>query len=80
MNVKEGDIYEATIPGQPAGTTIQFKIIAFDISGNIAVSSTYSYEIVSRIPTLGAPWSLTVGVLVAVIAVVTLIAVKKHRT
>jgi len=77
---KGGDIYGATIPGQPAGKTVQFKVIAFDIAGNIAVSSTHSYKVTSGAPTFEVPWSLTIGVIVALIAVATLITVKKHRT
>lgn len=79
MNAKGGNIYEATIPGQPAGKTVQFKVIAFDVTDNVAVSSTHSYKVTSGAPTFEVPWSLTIGVIVALIAVITLIAVKKHR-
>ena len=30
-------LYEATIRGQEAGTTVRFKIIAYDVAGNVAV-------------------------------------------
>jgi len=68
MNAKGGNIYEATIPGQPAGKTVQFKVIAFDVTDNVAVSSTHSYKVTSGAPTFEAPWSLTIGVIVALIA------------
>nr|MDO8045203.1 Ig-like domain-containing protein [Candidatus Baldrarchaeota archaeon] len=45
---KSGDVYETAIPGQTAGTTVQLKVIAVDETGNVAVSQTYSYEVVSE--------------------------------
>ena len=49
VTAKSGDIYEAAIPEQTAGTTVQFKVIAIDEAGNVAVSQTYSYEVVSEV-------------------------------
>ncbi len=54
MTPTGGDYYEGTIPGQPAGTTVHFKIIANDTWGNEAETEEYSY-------TVGAPPGDTVG-------------------
>ena len=40
--------YTATIPGQPAGTTVSYKIYACDIAGNWARSPTYSYTVKAK--------------------------------
>jgi len=48
------DTYEATIPGQKAGTTVSFKIYARDEAGNWAVSSTFTYTVKARAPGPGA--------------------------
>ena len=75
---KIGDVYEAVVPGQTAGTTVQLKVVAVDEAGNVAVSQTYSYEVVSEeqppeeeTPP-GVSWTLIGGV--AVIAVVVVAA------
>jgi len=39
------DDYEATIPGQPAGTEVRFKIYARDTAGNEAESDEHSYTV-----------------------------------
>jgi len=39
------DNYEATIPGQPAGTEVRFKIYARDTVGNEAESDEHSYTV-----------------------------------
>lgn len=43
------DAYEFTIPPQPSGTLMKFKIIAFDEAGNMAVNDNfglfYSYQV-----------------------------------
>ena len=38
--------YQFLLPGMVAGTTVEFKIIAIDICGNVNVSSIYSYTVV----------------------------------
>jgi len=50
MTAKGNNVYEATIPWELAegSRTVQFKIIAVDEAGNVVVSQTYSYEIVSE--------------------------------
>ena len=40
-----GDIFEVTIPGAPAGSTIAYKIIASDSSGATASGPQYTYRI-----------------------------------
>ena len=85
---KSGDVYEAVVLGQTAGTTVQFKVIAVDEAGNVAVSQTYSYEVVSEeqpaeeetpIPSpLGASWTLIGGACAVVIAVVVLIIARRR--
>ena len=40
--------YEATIPGQPAGTEVLYKIYARDGAGNWAVSAQYSYTVKAK--------------------------------
>ena len=78
---KGGDTYEATIPGQSKGKTVQFKIIAFDIAGNVAVSPIYSYKVVSGGLAPGISLNLTIGigVAVAVVAAVVLVVIRRRR-
>jgi len=78
---KGGDTYEATIPGQSKGKTVQFKIIAFDIAGNVAVSPIYSYKVVSGGLAPGVSLNLTfgIGVAVAVVAAVVLVVIRRRR-
>ena len=78
---KGGDIYGATIPGQPAGKTVQFKVIAFDIAGNVVVSSIYSYKVVSGGLASGVSLNLTIGigVAVAVAAAVVFVVIRRRR-
>jgi hypothetical protein len=45
-----GNVFNATIPGEPYGTTVQYKIYANDTNGNSAVSSTYYYVVADSIP------------------------------
>ncbi len=45
MELKEEDVYEATIPGQPADTTVHFKIWANDTLGNEAETAEFSYTV-----------------------------------
>ncbi len=47
-------LYEATIPGQPAGTWVKFKIVAYDYAGNDATkdgTEPYcTYQVIPEIP------------------------------
>gem|GEM_PF-1816988 len=51
MSNTVGDTYEGDIPGFPAGTNIQYKIIAYDTSNNVAVEDNagayYVYVVIS---------------------------------
>ena len=76
---KGEDVYEAKIPGQPAGTIVQFKVIATDIVGNVAVSPIYSYEVVSGVLVPGLSWNLMIGASVAVAAVATVAFIMARR-
>ena len=80
VTAKSGDVYEAKIPGQPAGTIVQFKVIATDIVGNVAVSPIYSYEVVSEVLVPGLSWNLIigVGVVVAVVAAIAFIITRRR--
>jgi len=45
------DLYEATIPGQPAGTWVRYKIVAYDYAGNSAtLEGTQTYLVYQVIP------------------------------
>ena len=54
MSYAGDDTYSATVPGQPAGTTVHFKIWANDTLGNHNETSEYSYT-VSAIPDTEGP-------------------------
>jgi len=47
-------LYEGTIPEQPAGTDVQYKIIAYDNAGNVAVEeyelTYYAYSVIPEFP------------------------------
>jgi len=48
-------LYEATIPGQPIGTWVRFKIVAYDIAGNNATRDgtalDFIYVVIPEFPT-----------------------------
>jgi len=68
-------LYEATIPGQEAGTWVKFKIVAYDYAGNNATKDgTEPYCAYQVIPEF--PSSLT---LIPLLMITTLIAVLTHR-
>jgi hypothetical protein len=53
-------LYEATIRGQEAGTTVRFKIIAYDVVGNVAVlDGTQPYCVYVVIPELSTSMAFT---------------------
>jgi hypothetical protein len=47
-------LYEGTIPGQAGGTTVQYKIVAFDVTGSQATNDNagayYVYPVVAEFP------------------------------
>ena len=66
--------WTAVIPGQEAGVTVEFKIVAYDKAGNTAESSIYSYTVKKAAPT--APAAPTTGVIIGVgAAIAALVAV-----
>ena len=75
MVLSSNGYYTATIPGQPAGTTVLYKIYARDAVGNWAVSLEYSYKVGARHV---LPVSTTY-ILVSVAAVIAIIAIGIHR-
>lgn len=56
MHKKIGNTYEGEIPGLPAGTTVQYKVIACDYAENIAVNDNagqyYVYTVIPEFPSL----------------------------
>ena len=56
MEKTTGDNYQAEIPGQPAGTHVQYKIIAYDNVSNTAVENNagayYVYTVIPEFPIL----------------------------
>ena len=42
-------LYEGTIPSQPAGTWVKYKVLAYDVAGNVAVEDNlgefYTYQV-----------------------------------
>jgi maltose-binding protein MalE len=72
-------VYEATLPGQPAGTTVEFYILAYDRAGNIAVENNsgiyYNYQVVPEFP------SSTILLLMLITCLTIAILLKrKHQT
>lgn len=51
-----GNNYSGTIPGQIAGSTIYFKVRAFDDEGEMAESSVYQFSVETGITTLDLPF------------------------
>jgi hypothetical protein len=45
-----GNVFNATIPSQPYGTAVQYKIYADDTNGNWATSGPYSYTVGDFLP------------------------------
>jgi len=73
MTLGPDGYYMATIPRQPAGTTVLYKIYALDIAGNQAVSPEYSYMVRAKpilIPGYGALIFTTVCLIIIIALVV----------
>jgi len=67
-----GNLYEGTIPGQPIGTEVRFKIVAFDNAENIVTkdgtSLDYTYIVVPEFPTaLVLPMFMTATLLAIIV-------------
>jgi len=66
--------YETTIPGQPDGTIVKYKIVAYDNAGNMETNDNAGeYYIYSVIP------ELLVSLALPLFMIVTLLAVIVHR-
>ena len=65
MEKTTGDTYEGKIPGLPAETNVQYKIVAYDNAGNLAIDDNagqyYLYNVIPEFPT----WASLVLVLIA---------------
>ena len=74
------DAFSATIPAQPSGTLVQYRIKAKDTRGNWAESNTHSYIVGERARNkfeLLAPYiGLTI---ILAVAIVTVVYVKKRK-
>jgi hypothetical protein len=75
LNSETGS-YESTIPGQQAGTLVQYEIAAYDSAGNKIVDSnaTYQYIVSGVIPEFPAPMGI-----VALLMIATLLAAMVYR-
>ena len=74
MNHTASNLYEATIPQQEAGTTVRFKMVAYDNAGNnAAFDGTEPYCTYQVIPEFSA------GMILALFIVMTLVAVMFAR-
>jgi hypothetical protein len=55
MSKTAGDTYEGTIPASPAGTHVEYMIIAYDYANNEAVDDSagqyYVYTVIPEFPT-----------------------------
>lgn len=58
MNLKNG-LWETTIDGQEAGTTVEFYVNASDGAGNVAASQVYSFTVHSATQSINIDVSIT---------------------
>ncbi|MEM3672935.1 MAG: Ig-like domain repeat protein [Candidatus Bathyarchaeia archaeon] len=61
MTPQEG-LYTVTIPEFAFGTTVQYRVYAFDFAGNWASVDVYSYTVQDRFLPVAAIWSPTSGI------------------
>jgi hypothetical protein len=72
------NFYEATIPAQPAGTWVRFKIVAYDYAGNNATKNgTEPYHIYQVIPEFLSIMILPLFILATLVATILL---KKRKS
>ena len=73
MSRVDGDTYIGQIPGFPAGTNVQYMIIAYDNAGNCKVENNggqyYVYTVIPEFPT----WPLLLLMLIVLSAVIILL-------
>ncbi len=82
MSKTTGDTYEGKIPGLPAGTHVQYKIIAYDNAGNSAVNDNngqfYVYAVKQEAPFWTQWWFWAiVGVVIVALAVAIYFLIKR---
>jgi len=60
-------LYEATIPKQPVGTTVEFYISAIDSEGNAKETEKFSYTVGKGFEIPGFPWeSIIIGFVIGI--------------
>ncbi|MHA1665627.1 MAG: hypothetical protein ACTSVW_07335, partial [Candidatus Njordarchaeales archaeon] len=74
-----GTVWQATIPGQAAGSTIEYYIVAYDNLGNKEVTSVYSFNVSGGQVPFGLNATTVVSIAVAASAVVAIIFLVKRR-
>jgi len=78
MNHTVSNLYEAIIPPQEAGTTVRFKIVAYDHAGNNAtLGGTEPYYIYQVIPEFPSTTLLTLFIIATLFATI-LLRRKRH--
>lgn len=71
-------VYNATIPGQPAGTYVRFKIVAYDHLGNNAtLNGTAQYCTYQVIPEFTS--TIILSLLMAITTIIMLYAKKREQ-
>ena len=73
------DVWQATIPGQAAGSTIEYYIEAYDNLGNRNVTSVYSFNVGGGQLPFGLNTTVVISTAVAASAVVAIILLVKRR-
>jgi len=81
MTLGPDGYYTATIPRQPAGTTVLYKIYALDKVGNQAVSPEYSYTVRAKPapPALPAPLVIIASTVVVLAVIIALVVLWRRR-
>jgi len=71
-------LYEGTIPGQPFGTAVQYRITAYDNAGNVAVEDNAGeYYIYNVIPEF-TPWTFLLQLFLVTAVVLVLIRARRN--
>jgi hypothetical protein len=69
-------LYEATIPGQPSGTTVKYMITAYDNAGNLAVNDNAgTYHVFTVIPEFPS----AIALLLFIVLTIPVIIISKKR-
>jgi len=76
MRLAEMNVYQASIPAQPAGAKVSYYVVAYDRAGNKAWSPRYSYEVLRSVEesreqqAIVGRYLLTAIVIVAAVALI----------